>query len=27
LISNDAPWLNTQEFLSAIDENLQKSMK
>ena len=27
LISNDAPWLNTQEFPSAIDENLQKAMK
>jgi isocitrate dehydrogenase len=27
LISNDAPWLNTQEFLGAIDENLQKEMK
>jgi isocitrate dehydrogenase len=27
LISEDAPWLNTQEFLSAIDENLQKAMK
>jgi isocitrate dehydrogenase len=27
LISNDAPWLNTQEFLTAIDENLQKVMK
>ncbi|MEY2732888.1 MAG: hypothetical protein RLZZ523_759 [Actinomycetota bacterium] len=27
LISNDAPWLNTQEFLAAIDENLQKAMK
>ena len=27
LISNDAPWLNTQEFLGAIDENLQKAMK
>ncbi|NCU84081.1 MAG: NADP-dependent isocitrate dehydrogenase, partial [Actinobacteria bacterium] len=27
LISNDAPWLNTQEFLAAIDENLQKEMK
>ena len=26
LISNDAPWLNTQEFLAAIDENLQKAM-
>jgi isocitrate dehydrogenase len=27
LISNDAPWLNTQEFLAAIDENLQRAMK
>lgn len=27
LISNDAPWLNTQEFLAEIDENLQKEMK
>ena len=27
LISDDAPWLNTQEFLAAIDENLQKAMK
>ncbi len=27
LISEDAPWLNTQEFLSAIDENLQKAMQ
>jgi isocitrate dehydrogenase len=27
LISNDAPWLNTQEFLAAIDENLQHAMK
>lgn len=27
LISNDAPWLNTQEFLAAIDENLKKAMK
>jgi isocitrate dehydrogenase len=26
LVSNDAPWLNTQEFLSAIDENLKKAM-
>jgi len=26
LISNDAPWLNTQEFLAAIDENLRKAM-
>jgi len=27
LISHDAPWLNTQEFLAAIDENLKKAMK
>jgi isocitrate dehydrogenase len=26
LISPDAPWLNTQQFLNAIDENLQKEM-
>jgi isocitrate dehydrogenase len=26
LISKDAPWLNTQEFLAAIDENLQRAM-
>ena len=26
LISADAPWLNTQQFLNAIDENLQKEM-
>jgi len=26
LISKDAPWLNTQEFLAAIDENLKKEM-
>ena len=26
LISPDAPWLNTQEFLAAIDTNLQKAM-
>jgi isocitrate dehydrogenase len=26
LISPDAPWLNTQQFLYAIDENLQKEM-
>ena len=24
LISKDSPWLNTQDFLAAIDENLQK---
>jgi isocitrate dehydrogenase len=26
LISPDTPWLTTQEFLTALDENLQKSM-
>ena len=26
LISADAPWLNTQQFLDAIDQNLQKEM-
>jgi isocitrate dehydrogenase len=26
LISKDAPWLNTQEFLTAIDDNLKKAM-
>ncbi len=26
LISKDAPWLNTQEFLAAIDDNLNKEM-
>ena len=26
LISNDAPYLTTQEFLAAIDRNLQKAM-
>jgi isocitrate dehydrogenase len=26
LISPDQPWLTTQEFLAAIDENLQKAM-
>jgi len=26
LISRDAPWLTTQDFLSAIDENLKKAM-
>jgi len=26
LISKDAPWLNTQEFLAAIDDNLKKAM-
>jgi isocitrate dehydrogenase len=26
LISPDAPWLNTQEFLAAIDENLKRVM-
>jgi len=27
LISKDAPWQNTQEFLAAIDHNLKKAMK
>jgi isocitrate dehydrogenase len=27
LISKDAPWLTTQDFLAAIDDNLQKAMK
>src|SRR5215212_9128795 len=26
LISKDSPWLNTQDFLAAIDTNLQKAM-
>jgi isocitrate dehydrogenase len=26
LISRDAPWLTTQDFLAAIDSNLQKAM-
>mgnify|MGYP006273299619 CR=1 FL=1 len=26
LISKDAPWLTTQQFLDAIDENLKKAM-
>jgi isocitrate dehydrogenase len=26
LISNDAPWQTTQEFLASIDENLKKAM-
>ena len=26
LISPDAPWLNTQEFLAAIDDNLKVAM-
>src|SRR5262249_10018946 len=26
LISPDAPWLTTQEFLAAIDENLRKAV-
>lgn len=26
LISKDAPWLNTQDFLAAIDENLQAKL-
>ena len=26
LISRDAPWQTTQEFLNSIDENLKKAM-
>jgi isocitrate dehydrogenase len=26
LIAPDAPWLTTEQFLDAIDENLQKAM-
>jgi isocitrate dehydrogenase len=26
LIGPDAPWLTTEQFLDAIDENLQKAM-
>ena len=26
LIDRDAPWLTTQDFLAAIDANLQKEM-
>ena len=26
LISKDSPWLNTQDFLAAIDENLQSAL-
>jgi len=27
LISKDSPWLNTQDFLAAIDENLKAALK
>jgi isocitrate dehydrogenase len=27
LISKDSPWLNTQDFLNAIDENLKAALK
>ena len=27
LIGKDSPWLNTQDFLSAIDENLKAALK
>ena len=27
LISPDQPWMNTQAFLSKLDENLQKAMR
>ena len=26
LVSKDTPWLTTEEFLAALDENLQKKM-
>ena len=26
LIGQDQPWLTTEDFLAAIDENLQKAM-
>ena len=26
LISRDSPWLTTEDFLAAIDENLQKAL-
>jgi isocitrate dehydrogenase len=26
LISKDSPWLNTQDFLAAIDENLKAAL-
>jgi isocitrate dehydrogenase len=26
LVGNDTPWLTTQEFLNALDENLQKKV-
>ncbi len=26
LISNDQPWLTTEEFLAALDERLQAKM-
>jgi isocitrate dehydrogenase len=26
LISKEQPWLSTQDFLAAIDTNLQKAM-
>jgi isocitrate dehydrogenase len=26
LIGPDTPWLTTEEFLTAIDDNLQKAM-
>jgi isocitrate dehydrogenase len=26
LVSPDQPWLNTEEFLAALDENLSKKM-
>ena len=26
LVGKDTPWLNTEEFLTALDENLRKAM-
>jgi isocitrate dehydrogenase len=26
LVGGDTPWLTTEEFLAALDENLQKAM-
>ncbi len=26
LVSKDSPWLTTQDFLAALDENLQARM-
>jgi isocitrate dehydrogenase len=26
LVGRDTPWLNTEDFLAALDENLRKAM-